>query len=255
MITNTKNHKKSIISHYQKNDPHASVAFAKKGFFYSVLDHLVTHSGKGSKKILDVGCGYGYFLKLALESGLEPNGVELSENAAAAAKLAFGPDKIFHGELRAAVFADDYFDAITLWDVLVMMENPHKELEECHRILKTGGIIGIRVRNVIFQKLSYYIQRPFQKIYQNLGIKNPTVFHPFCFAPRSIELLLRKLGFTNIQIVNSPLTFGDPYGYCGLHFPIQLVKTLIQLISLFIFSISRGRWIMGPSLLVWAEKS
>lgn len=227
----------------------------KRGFFYSVLDHLATHSGKGSKKILDVGCGYGYFLKLVSESGFEPNGIELTKNAAVAAKSKFGLDKIFHGELQAATFADDYFDVIALWDVLVMVGNQHTELKECHQILKKGGIIGIRVRNVAFQKIGYYIQRPFQKIYHNLGIKQPAVFHPFCFTARSIEQLLKGLGFTKIQIKNSPLTSGDPYGYCRFHFPIQLVKTLIQLTSLIVFSISRGRWIIGPSLLIWAEKS
>lgn len=254
-IINSNNLKKDIVSHYHDNDPHQSVAFSKKAFFSSALDYLISNCGSGSGKILDVGCGYGYFLKLVSKNGLEPNGVELAENAAVTAKSEFGPDKIFNGELMAAVFADEHFDAITLWDVLVMMENPYKELKECHRILKKGGIIGIRVRNVVFQKIAYYIQRPFEKIFRKLGIKNPTVFHPFCFTPRSIEKLLIKLEFTEIQIMNSPLTYGDPYRYCGYQFPIQLVKTLIQLISIFVYSISRGRWIIGPSLLIWAEKS
>jgi len=87
-----------------------------------------------------------------------------------------------------------------------MMENPYKELKECHRILKKDGIIGIRVRNVVFQKIAYYIQKPFKKIYPKLGIKHPTVFHPFCFTPRSIEQLLKRLGYTEIQIMNSSLT-------------------------------------------------
>ena len=214
--------------------------------------YLIVEEGE---KVLDVGCGRGYFLKLVSKSGLEPNGVELAKNAAVAAKLEFGPDKIFHGELKGAAFADDHFDAITLWDVLVMMENPYKEIKECHRILRKDGIIGIRVRNVVFHKIAYYIQKPFKKIYCKLGIKHPTVFHPFSFTPRSIEQLLKKSGFTEIQILNSPLTSGDPYGYWGFQFPTQVVKTLVQLIAIFVFSISRGRWIIGPSLLIWAKKS
>jgi len=253
--TNANILKKNIVSHYHDNDPHQTVAISKKVFFNSALDYLVSNCGNGGKKVLDVGCGHGYFLKLASISGLEPNGVELAENAAVAAKLEFSPDKIFHGELKDAAFADDHFDAITLWDVLVMMENPEKELKECHRILKKGGIIGIRVRNVAFQKVAHYIQRPFKKKYRTFGIKNATVFHPFCFTPLSIEKILKKQGFSNIKIMNSPLTGGDPYGYCGFKFPIQLVKALIQLIAIFVFLISRGRWIIGPSLLTWAKKS
>jgi SAM-dependent methyltransferase len=254
-IGNTNDLKANIVSHYQNTDPHASVAFSKKSFFYSVIEHLIKNSKRGGAKVLDVGCGYGYFLKMASERGLEPNGVELAENAATAAKLEFGSDKIFHGELKAAAFADGQFDAITLWDVLVMMENPHHELKECYRILKKGGIIGIRVRNVIFQKIGYFIQRPFKETFRKLGIKPPAVFHPFCFTPRSMEKLLNRLGFTDIMVINSPLTNGDPYGYCGFQFPIQIIKAIIQLVSAFVYSISRGRWIIGPSLLIWAEKS
>jgi predicted SAM-dependent methyltransferase len=86
-----------------------------------------------------------------------------------------------------------------------MMEKPHNELKECYRILKKSGIIGIRVRNVLFQKIAFYVQRPFKTIFHKLGIKHTTVFHPFCFTPRSIEQLLKKQGFTEIQILNSPL--------------------------------------------------
>lgn len=213
------------------------------------MDYLIFNNNKGGENVLDAGCGYGYFLKMVSEHGLKPNGVQLAENAATAAKLEFGSDKIYHGELKAAEFADGYFDAITFWDVLVMMENPHNELKECYRVLKKVGVIGIRVRNLEFQKIAYYIQRPFEKIYRIFGLKRPTVFHPFCFTPRSIEHLLKNLGFTKIQIMNSPLTSGDPYGYCGFQFPILMVKTLIQLISNFVFSISRGRWIVGLPFL------
>ena len=116
------------------------------------------------------------------------------------------------------------------------------------------GIIGIRVRNVAFQKFAYHIHLPFKQIYRKLGVKNPTVFHPFCFSARAIEQLLQKLGFANIRIENSPLTSGDPYAYGIGLFPTHLAKTLIHQISNLVFTISRGRWIIGPSLLIWAEK-
>jgi len=89
-ITNANILKKDIVSHYHDNDPHQTVALSKKVFFNSALDYLLSNSGRGREKVLDIGCGRGYFLKLVSKSGLEPNGVEIVENAAVAAKLEFG---------------------------------------------------------------------------------------------------------------------------------------------------------------------
>ena len=245
---------KNIVLHYHDNDPHEAVAISKKAFFEYTLNYLGLKIKLRDKKILDVGCGYGYFLKMAFRKGWKPSGIEITENAAAAARLEFGSHNIFQGVLNEANLKDNHFDAITLWDVLVMVNNPYEELRECYRVLKKGGIIGIRVRNVVFQKFVYHLLLPFRQIYRKLGVKNPTVFHPFCFSPRAIEQLAQKSGFTNIRIENSPLTSGDPYAYGISHMPVELVKIFIHLTSKFLFKITGGRWIIGPSLLIWAEK-
>ena len=243
-----------VVRHYHEMDPHEAVGLSKKVFFEFALNYLGSKIGIRDTRILNVGCGYGYFLKMALSKGWEPLGIEVVEDAVNATRAKIGCENVFHWELIAACLEEKYFDAITLWDVLVMMNHPYEEIKECFRILKKKGIIGIRLRNVTFQKLAYCIHLPFKKIYRKLGFKHPTVFHPFCFSPRAIEKLLKKSGFTNIRIENSPLTVGDPYAYGISRVPVQLAKILIHLISKSVFRLSRGRWIIGPSLLIWAEK-
>lgn len=246
--------KSSIVGHYQNDDPRSRVASSKIFFFKYVMDYLSTSIDKKNWSILDIGCGSGYFLELANKFGWQVYGAELTNTLANEAKQRLATENVFHGRLKEARYPDDFFGAITLWDVLLMVDDPSRELKECYRILRNGGILGIRVRNVLFQKFVYYAYLPFKAIGRKLGIKYPSVFHPYCFNSKSIDTLLSRLGFTNIQITNSPLTIGDPYGHVTITGLVKILKHLTNLFSKAIFGLSRKKWIIGPSLLIWAEK-
>jgi SAM-dependent methyltransferase len=246
--------KSSIVRHYQNDDPHTRVAASKSFFFKYVMNYLSTSVDKKNWTILDIGCGSGYFLELANKCGWKVYGAELVNTLVNGAKQRLETDNVFHDKLKEAHYAADFFGAITFWDVLLMADDPSRELEECFRILKNGGILGIRVRNVPFQKFAYYAYLPFKTIGQQLGIKYPSVFHPYCFNSKSMDTLLSRLGFINIQITNSPLTNGDPYDHVSMLGLIKILKHLMNLFSRAIFTLSRKKWIIGPSLLIWAEK-
>jgi ubiquinone/menaquinone biosynthesis C-methylase UbiE len=243
-----------LAEHYENIDPHEKIATSKKAFFDFVLNYLSSQTEQKDKTILDIGCGYGYFLELAKEKGWKISGVEILESAIQVVKRKFGDQNTFYSTLGKANFSENCFDAITLWDVLVFINDPYTVLKECNRILRAGGVIGIRVRNVTFQKLAYIVHLFLKRLGLNFGIKNPSVFHPYCFSPNSIKHLLSRLEFKNIQITNSILTSGDPYSHSNSPLLSKLAKGLIYFISKFVFWISRGKWIIGPSLLVWAEK-
>jgi len=206
-------------------------------------------------KILDVGCGYGYFLNMASKRGWEPNGVEVVQNAVNRCRDKLGYENVFQGKLKEACLSEKSFDAITLWDVLAIVDNPYNELEECNRLLKKGGLIGIRTRNISFQTFVYRMFNLIKRIALRFDLKEPYVFNRYCFSSKSIHTLLSRAGFVNIEISNSPLTTGDPYDHLGFQFPIKSAKYFLNIISKLIFRISSGRLLIGPSLLIWAEKS
>ena len=87
-----------------------------------------------------------------------------------------------------------------------------------------------------------------------MGMKSPYVFHSNNFTADSIYRLLQRLGYSNIKISNSPLTRGDPYGYHVFSNAVGVVKALIFIGSELLWRISSKRWVLGPSLLVWANK-
>ena len=243
-----------LICHYQDVDPHETVADSKKAFFKSSLRCLSSKIRQRQRSLLDVGCGYGYFLDLAARDGWNVSGVEIASAAVESAKEKVGTKNIFTGSLKEAHYPDSSFDAITLWDVADMIEDPFEELRECFRIIEQGGVIGIRVRNVTFQKTAYRVYLLLGKIASRLALRRPFVFHPYCFTGKSIRQLLLRSGFTKIEITNSPLTRGDPYAYTPVKGMVKMTKHIIHLVSGLVLRISAGRWIIGPSLLIWAEK-
>jgi 2-polyprenyl-3-methyl-5-hydroxy-6-metoxy-1,4-benzoquinol methylase len=241
-----------IKRHYKRIDPFEKVALSKKKFFAKTLD--IIDLPKNDKMILDIGCGYGHFLELAKERGWKIHGIEIVEDVVQFLNRKHGNPAAFFLSLRESNFDNLFFDVITLWDVLVIVDNPYEVLKECHRILKEGGKIGIRVRNVSFQMFAYFCYSIIKKMAIKLGFKNPSVFHKYCFSSDSIYQLLSRLDYKNIQITNSPLTSGDPYSHSKIGFLVDIGKVLICFISKHVFWLTKGKLLIGPSILIWAEK-
>jgi 2-polyprenyl-3-methyl-5-hydroxy-6-metoxy-1,4-benzoquinol methylase len=141
---------------------------------------------KSGTKLLDIGCGEGLFLFNASKAGYITKGIELSQDAAEYAKKEFGLDveaKPFE-ELR---LPENYFDVVTLWQVLEHLPYPFNVLKEVHRILKPGGLVvastpdieGIPAKilrkrwwNIRKLHLNQFTTETLMDILQNAGFKN-----------------------------------------------------------------------------------
>jgi SAM-dependent methyltransferase len=243
-----------MAHHFRAVDPHGAVAASKAGFYAQALVYLNSRIRRQSRTLLDVGCGFGYFLERAAADGWQSVGVDIVPEAVSAARERVPSARLFATDLRGAGLASGSLEAITMWDLLDMVPDPAAELAECRRVLAPGGIIGIRVRNVASQ---LYLCRCFSRrsqLWRKLGIKPLHVFHRYNFTPRSIEQLLVRQGFENLVIQNSPLTAGDPYQYFSLGAAVGLGKSLAEALAGFTYRLTHGRWVIGPSLLVWAKK-
>ena len=99
------------------------------------------------KRLLDVGCGNGFFLKFMNENGWKVFGIEPSLKASEHAR-SLGLN-VFNTSLEE--FPGDkwfnYFDAINLKCVLEHVSNPMEILEICKSLLKDSGMICIEVPN------------------------------------------------------------------------------------------------------------
>jgi len=236
--------------HQVYNEPYSDIiGKAKKDIYVSTLKKLGSLRGK----ILDVGCANGYFLTLAREQGWDPYGIEISEFLLRKARGNLGKKHIFGVSLKNARFPSDFFDVITLWDVLDHLMDPFAELMEIRRILKKKGVLIIRARNMSFHIL---MNRLFQKK-KFRTFKKITVFHLYGFNNKNTKILLEKANFSKIKIKNSKLTIGDPYSQIRLlgNKGIILIKTIYSAFSKLMSLISLRRILISPSIMIHAEKT
>ena len=247
-------HAAGMDHHFRAVDPHGAVAASKAGFYAHALGYLNSRIRREPRTLLDVGCGFGYFLERAVDSGWQTIGVDIVPEAVSAARKRVPSACLFKADLRGAGLPAGSLDAITMWDVLDMVPDPAAELSECIRVLAPRGIIGIRIRNLVGQIWLYRCYTLLGWLWRRVGIKAPFTFHRRSFAPKAIEHLLARTGFSEIESSNSPLTQGDPYDYsflCGL---AAFAKFGVALLSGLISRLTGGRVLLGPSLLVWARK-
>ncbi len=109
------------------------------------LEHIPIPEGK---RLLDVGCGDGLFLRAAKRLGAEVKGVEPSEFGAERAR-ASGLD-VFTGTLEQFIEqegTDQQFDIITCFHVLDAVPHPVQTLKAMKQLLAPNGFICITIPN------------------------------------------------------------------------------------------------------------
>ena len=115
----------------------------------------------------------------------ELTGVELSPRASQKARDAYGVD-VFTGDLLEANFQDNKYDLVTLWNVLEHVYDPSATLHEVWRILRSGGLMIIRIPNP--ESLA---ARVFGKYWAGLDLPR----HLFLFRKNLLVKMAEKAGF------------------------------------------------------------
>lgn len=106
----------------------------------------IIHKYKASGKLLDVGCGPGFFLAYA-DKYYDAHGIDISEYAIREAKQRTKTAKLSVEDATDLDYKNVSFDVVTCFDLLEHLSNPMLALHEFYRILKNAGILIIRVPN------------------------------------------------------------------------------------------------------------
>lgn len=108
---------------------------------------LVRFCGRreGRVRLLDIGCGPGYFLSRLDRSVFDPHGLEPVGEAVAAAQKS-GLD-VVQGDILVNPLGEARYDVVTLWHVLEHIDRPDVALTRIHAALDEQGIVVIAMPN------------------------------------------------------------------------------------------------------------
>ena len=195
LFTNNFPSNNSIGTYYNAPD-YISHSDTKKGLINKLYHHVRKYMinkkmkfickqlGKKTGRILDVGCGTGYFLDMAKRKGWETVGTEKNEQALNIAKERFG--LYVKPEEHIYKFPKNNFDVITLWHVLEHLEYLNEIMEKIYSLLVSDGIVVIAVPNCSSYDAQHY------KTYW-AGYDTPR--HLWHFTPKTMEFLANKFNF------------------------------------------------------------
>ena len=135
-------------------------------------------------RILDIGCGPGFFLS-AIDERWEKHAIEPSSQAAEYARSIYGIN-VIQGELGDTSYLEGFFDIVYLYHVIEHLPDPKAISKEINRIVKLGGRLIVGTPNI-----DSFCARRFKQNFRLL--QDPG--HIILFGPHTLCSLLEACGF------------------------------------------------------------
>lgn len=215
---------------------------------YLVAEINKLHDDKGA--LLDVGCGYGFFLLEAKRNGWQVFGTELSHIAVKYAREKQNLPDVYFSDLSDIEFSVVKFDAINLTNVLEHVPSPTVILENCASKMAKNGVLLIRVPNMDFHNL----KEKFKSVINFFGLgkggemtylatKPP--LHLIGYTSRTMEKYFTKVGLETVEVKPSKLS-----AVASRSIVLRLFDAFVQTL----YKVSFQRINIAPTVLAIAIK-
>jgi 2-polyprenyl-3-methyl-5-hydroxy-6-metoxy-1,4-benzoquinol methylase len=216
--------------------------------FREALDRIEGQAGRG--RLLDVGCGCGFFLREALARGWDVKGLDPSRESIDYLNAMLG-DVGIRGTLEACDPGERY-DVITMINVLDHLDDPWQSVKKAAALLNPGGLLYVRVPNGHFHINLFRVMRAW-----GLGNKagRVVVFHNYAMSAGWLERMLTDQGLTGVEIRNAGISEFDGYRRPkGKARAMRFLRRAVWRGAKSIEHLSAGKSLWGPSLEVTARK-
>jgi ubiquinone/menaquinone biosynthesis C-methylase UbiE len=200
-----------------------------------ILDLVVPHAGE---RVLDVGCGSGYYLQIFREKWCSVTGIDCSAEMLEASRKRLGDHAELH--LRSAEdlpFSDDEFDVVTIINALEIAPNPQKVIAEAIRVCRGRIFIGFlnkysfvgskqRIKEIfgfpLAEKIRFFSVEEIKEIVENL-IGTPAIkWGSVIYFPAIVYDIFTELEEL-VPHIRNPLG-----AFVGLTFPVKYTYRTAQ---------------------------
>lgn len=183
-----------LTAHYEgygRNDYLSDLTIKR---YHQLMDMFEPY--RKTNKILDVGCGIGYFLDVAKERGWEVHGTEYTDKA-----IEICSSKGIHmqkGVLNAENYEPESFDIVTSFEVIEHINNPREELKNIVNLMRKGGAFYITTPN-FNSLLRYHLKADYNIV--------TWPEHLSYYTPQTLTKLLKKVGLKKKFIETTGFSF------------------------------------------------
>jgi 2-polyprenyl-3-methyl-5-hydroxy-6-metoxy-1,4-benzoquinol methylase len=163
---------------------------------------------RATNRILDSGCGAGYFLEEARARGWEVYGTEYSERAIEICR--HKGLEVVQAPVHPGTYEPGFFDVATSFEVVEHLRDPLPEALVLSEVVRPGGMLYCTTPN--FNTLSRRLLRSSWSI-----VSYPE--HLCYFTPATLRSWLRRAGFEQAKLITTGFSLARLRGSLGAAAP------------------------------------
>jgi len=161
-------------------------------------EEIVSQFGNKGK-LLDIGCGAGFFIACLRRYGWDVSGIDISEWATEFARKKLKLN-VFTGTVEDIQY-NEKFDIITMYHILEHLPNSSRSLKKVSEIITNDGVLIIKGPNL----------GSFDRVWHGnnwYGFSDKS--HLYYFTPNTYQMILERAGFSVQKIV---FQYWDPLAH------------------------------------------
>jgi SAM-dependent methyltransferase len=165
--------------------------------YWAIREHLTAARASPPGRVLDYGCGLGYFTFALNRAGFDCTGVDISADAIEKARARYG-DRYLRLEELSRVASDRHFDTVVCLELIEHVEDPVAFLTAVRQLVASGGEV--------------ILSTPDRSAYPETALwaTDAPPVHLWWFSRRSLEAMARRSGFASCTFLDlDTYPYGD----------------------------------------------